>query len=81
MCGLFGFIANKNKKQLDYETFINLGCSNDIRGGDSVGVFIDQQVEYGIDTKKLFSSFYYSSELLKNTREVSLAEVLGISPT
>lgn len=73
MCGLFGFIANKNKKQLDYETFIGLGCSNDIRGGDSVGIFIDQQVEYGVDTKKLFSSFYYSSELLKNTREVSLA--------
>lgn len=73
MCGLFGFIANKNKKQLDYETFINLGCSNDIRGGDSVGIFIDQQVEYGVDTKKLFSSFYYSSELLKNTREVNLA--------
>lgn len=72
MCGLFGFIAH-DKAQLDLETFLHLGCKNDIRGGDSVGVFIDKEVEYGVDKEKLFSVFFQNSKLLATKKIVQVA--------
>ena len=55
MCGIFGII-NKVEAPFDYSTFCVLGINNDSRGGDSCGVFIDQEVEYGVDKEKLFKS-------------------------
>lgn len=72
MCGLFGFIA-QDKNQLDTETFLHLGCENDSRGGDSVGLFIDKNTEYGIDKLKLFYNFFPESELLAHTKMVHVA--------
>lgn len=72
MCGLFGFIA-QDKNQLDMETFLHLGCENDIRGGDSVGIFIDKTTEYGVDKLKLFNNFYPESELLAHSKMVHVA--------
>lgn len=72
MCGLFGYIA-QDKNQLDMETFLHLGCENDSRGGDSVGIFIDKFTEYGVDKTKLFSNFFADSKLLEHTRSVHIA--------
>ena len=72
MCGLFGFIA-QDKNQLDLETFLHLGCENDSRGGDSVGIFIDKVADYGIDKTKLFSNFYPESKLLEHSKMVHIA--------
>ena len=66
MCGLFGII-NSEPKTLDRRAFLTLGVINDTRGGDSCGVFIDGQVEYGYDKLKLFADFWSTSEILKNT--------------
>ncbi len=67
MCGISGYISN-GKTKLNKTIIKTLGCWNDSRGGDSVGLFIDDKVEYGIDKTKLFSSFMMESELLKNTK-------------
>ena len=72
MCGLFGFIAHE-KTQLDMETFLHLGCENDIRGGDSVGIFIDKVAEYGVDKEKLFVNFFQTSKLLEQVKQVHIA--------
>lgn len=73
MCGIFGQINKSHKAHLDKPYFITSGMANDTRGGDSCGIFIDGNVEYGIDKTRLFSNFYESSELLKNTTECSIA--------
>ena len=72
MCGLFGFIAQE-KTPLAMETFLHLGCANDSRGGDSVGIFIDKSVEYGVDKQKLFYNFFSESKLLPQVKSVNVA--------
>lgn len=72
MCGIFGQISQK-RKRFDYSAFCTLGINNDIRGGDSCGVFIDGNVEYGVNDKKLFENFFETSKLLKNTEECQVA--------
>ena len=52
MCGIFGII-NTKKTKLDKKCFNVLGINNDSRGGDSCGIFIDGEVEYGVNTEKL----------------------------
>lgn len=56
MCGLAGIISS-NKTSFNVNHFNLLGTLNDERGGDSCGIFIDGEVKYGINDKKLFRSF------------------------
>lgn len=70
-CGIFGYVGIE--RQLDKKSFLTLGCVNDSRGGDSTGIFIDRQFEYGVGTKKYFSDFFPDSELLKNTTTAKIA--------
>ena len=56
MCGIFGFIGQR-QKPFDKRAFVTLGVANDARGGDSCGIFIDGQYEYGVDKLKLFGDF------------------------
>lgn len=72
MCGIFGQISRK-RKRFDYSAFCTLGINNDIRGGDSCGIFIDGNVEYGVNDKKFFENFFEDSKLLKNTEECQIA--------
>lgn len=72
MCGIFGIIAKKPRK-FDYTTFCTLGIHNDLRGGDSCGVFIDGKVEYGTNKKKLFEDFFGDSKVIQNTKESTIA--------
>lgn len=72
MCGIFG-ILNKESVPFDYSTFCVLGINNDSRGGDSCGVFIDGQVEYGVDKNKLFEDFLYDSVLAQTTESCKIA--------
>lgn len=72
MCGIFGQVSIK-QKPFDYTAFCTLGIHNDLRGGDSCGVFIDGQVEYGVNDKKLFEDFFETSKLVQTTRTASIA--------
>lgn len=72
MCGIFGII-NEKEKTFDRHIFNTLGVNNDTRGGDSCGIFIDGNVEYGVDKKKLYSSFYKESLLLNNVKKTKIA--------
>ena len=56
MCGLAGIIATE-KSAFNVNQFNILGTLNDERGGDSCGIFIDGQVEYGIDDQSMFRYF------------------------
>jgi len=70
-CGLFGYIGIE--KKLDKKSFYTLGFANDSRGGDSCGIFIDGESDYGIDKNKLFSTFQNQSKLLKETTKAKIA--------
>lgn len=72
MCGIFGMISKKTKP-FNKRAFCTMGVRNDTRGGDSCGVFIDGNVEYGVDQKKLFLNFFRESALLANTKECQIA--------
>lgn len=63
MCGISGYIA-KDEITIQKSIIKTLGVFNDSRGGDSCGLFIDGNVEYGVDNKKLFSDFIDESKLL-----------------
>lgn len=53
MCGIAGIISF-TKMPLNIEHLNILGTLNDERGGDSCGIFIDKNVEYGIKDTALF---------------------------
>jgi glucosamine 6-phosphate synthetase-like amidotransferase/phosphosugar isomerase protein len=53
MCGIWGIIKTK-KSRFNKQLFNILGTHNDSRGGDSCGIFIDGNVEYGVNTLKLY---------------------------
>ena len=72
MCGIFGIITPKPTK-FDFTTFCVLGSNNDSRGGDSCGIFIDKNYEYGVNEQKLFYNFYPNSKLLKSTTKCTVA--------
>lgn len=72
MCGLFGVITTKPTK-LNKTIFNVLGVENDTRGGDSCGIFIDGEVEYGVNENKYYSNFFKTSKLLKATKKCSIA--------
>lgn len=72
MCGIFGLI-NKKPRKFDYATFCTLGIQNDSRGGDSCGVFIDGNVEYGTKSERWFETFFQDSKLVSETQECSVA--------
>lgn len=74
MCGLAGII-NKNPRKFDFSTFCTLGISNDIRGGDSCGIFIDGIYQYGVDKDKYFQDFFINNDLLYNIEESQIALV------
>ena len=71
-CGLWGII-NVKKSKFDKTLFNVLGINNDSRGGDSCGIFIDGNYEYGIKEKKLYANFVKDSELIKNTKTCKIA--------
>lgn len=56
MCGIAGIISTE-KTTFNVNDFNILGTLNDERGGDSCGIFIDGQVEYGIGNRNLFRNF------------------------
>lgn len=56
MCGLAGIISTE-KTSFNVNHFNILGTLNDERGGDSCGVFIDGDVQYGIKESALFRNF------------------------
>ena len=72
MCGIFGIISEK-PIPFDYTKFCVLGVDNDSRGGDSCGIFIDGNVEYGVGSKKFFKKFRSESVLLNETEKASIA--------
>ena len=71
-CGIFGII-NKKPTRFNKTAFNILGINNDSRGGDSCGIFIDGEVEYGVNDKKLYSSFFKKSNLINNTKKCTIA--------
>ncbi len=71
MCGLSGYISNKTIP-LQKNIIKTLGTFNDYRGGDSCGIFIDGEVEYGIGKEALFQDFYPTSKLFKETKEAKV---------
>lgn len=72
MCGIFGTISLKSKA-FNKRAFCTMGVRNDSRGGDSCGIFIDGNVEYGIDKQKLFINFFRDSKLLEYTTTCKIA--------
>lgn len=71
MCGISGYISNK--KAPLYKTIIKtLGVFNDTRGGDSCGLFIDDDVEIGIDKKACFSNFIEESKLFNSKKSAKI---------
>lgn len=72
MCGIWGIITT-NPTKLNKQAFNVLGIENDTRGGDSCGIFIDGDVEYGINNNKLYSKFFLESNLLNNTNKCTIA--------
>lgn len=72
MCGIFGMISKK-ARPFNKRAFCTMGARNDSRGGDSCGVFIDGLVEYGVDKKKLFISFFRESLILETVKECKIA--------
>lgn len=63
MCGISGYVGNNFNKY----KFNILGLYNDTRGGDSCGIFVnnnaDISVHYGHDKTKLYKNFVESGEL------------------
>ena len=72
MCGIFACI-NREEDLFDYKTFCALGIANDRRGGDSCGIFIDGEVEYGIKDTAKFENFFWTSKLLQETQSCVVA--------
>lgn len=72
MCGIFGMISKK-ARPFNKRAFCTMGVRNDSRGGDSCGIFIDGDVEYGVDKEKLFINFFRDSILLEYTKECQVA--------
>jgi predicted glutamine amidotransferase len=72
MCGIFGMISKKTKP-FNKRAFCTMGVRNDSRGGDSCGIFVDGLVEYGVDKKKLFISFFRESLILETVKECKVA--------
>ena len=70
---VFGIINPKPKK-FDYSTYCVMGNINDSRGGDSCGMFIDGQTDYGIEgDDKYFANYFTKSELLKGIKDCTIA--------
>ena len=72
MCGIFGQI-NTKYDDFDYKGFTTLGIVNDVRGGDSVGIFIDGKTHFGVDKMKHFEDFMCASKLLDKTQKCRIA--------
>lgn len=74
MCGIFGHISLEKRKKFNFSLFATLGINNDIRGGDSCGIFIDGKSEYGTSiSNKYFSDFFLDSTILRETKEFNIA--------
>ena len=56
MCGIAGIIS-KEPTAFNINQFNTLGTLNDERGGDSCGIFIDGNVEYGLNKSSLYRTF------------------------
>lgn len=78
MCGIAGIISTENTI-FNPNHFNILGALNDERGGDSCGIFIDGEYEYGIDDKALFRNFTTDIEYPK-TAKIALLHCRKASP-
>lgn len=76
MCGIFGII-NAKPTLFNINKFCTLGAANDARGGDSTGIMIDGDVEYGIEENKLFEDFFDASSLLSKKHGKAIHIALG----
>lgn len=65
MCGLAGIIST-DKTKFNKDHFNILGTLNDERGGDSCGIFIDGEVNYGVGKTALFRNFTISTKYPKS---------------
>lgn len=74
MCGIGGIIS-ASPKPFNYTAFCALGVTNDVRGGDSCGVFIDGKYYYGIKEKRYFADAFKDIEILNTTEESQIALV------
>lgn len=74
MCGIAGIIT-KTPRAFDYAAFCTLGIANDVRGGDSCGVFIDGKYDYGVKDDKYFQDYFLNSGLINETTKSSIALV------
>lgn len=72
MCGIFGIIT-KDERKFDYSTFCTLGVDNDSRGGDSCGICIDGEYEYGTGVLKYFEDFFPGSKILDKVKKSKIA--------
>ena len=72
-CGMFGIITTKPKR-FDYRGFCVLGIHNDVRGGDSCGIFVDGKTEYAADkNNKFFYNFFQQSKVLNRLNKTQVA--------
>lgn len=63
MCGIFGQINKHHTGKFNYPAFTTLGITNDTRGGDSCGIYIDKVVRYGTEKHKLFYNFFVRKDI------------------
>jgi hypothetical protein len=72
MCGISGYIAKGKPISIQKTIIKTLGVFNDTRGGDSCGLYIDGNIEIGVDKTSDFSDFMLSSDILKNTKDTKV---------
>jgi len=76
-CGIFGIINTKKNLPFDYSTYCILGIANDLRGGDSCGVFIDGNYDWGAYQEKYFADYLYTSKVLKDAKNQEVSVAIG----
>lgn len=73
MCGLFGIVSS-SPRTLDLRAFCTLGVMNDSRGGDSCGISLDGNIEYGFGKESaLFIDFMRVSKTLFKRNRIKVA--------
>lgn len=76
-CGIFGIINTKKPMPFNYSAFGVMGIANDSRGGDSCGVFIDGNTDYGTYKTKYFADHLYESKVLAEAKGKKISVALG----
>lgn len=77
MCGIFGFASKKNNKKFAVDKFTILGLYNDSRGKDSCGVFIDKEIQWGVDKSKLYADFVCANPFVSSYEDKHVDIAMG----